>query len=162
MPISAFVHKKNAPQLSLDCLELWDAYSYEVSVHAFSWLKSMRCRVFLKNGSIANGEYMFTVDWSGSTAAEAAGEIGHKNAQIIKLDNGCYAAQPNNRILWQEPSSISKSIEKRPKYLTNTHVWHAEIGTTWSSSAEAGKTKLSVHELKPSDFLNRKNGSSSS
>src|SRR5688572_25931803 len=49
MPISAFIHKKEAPQLPLDCLELWDAYSYEVSVHAFSWLKSMRCQVFLKN-----------------------------------------------------------------------------------------------------------------
>ncbi len=88
MPISAFVHKKDAPLLPLDHLELWDAYSYDVNVHAFSWLKSMRCRVFLKDGSACKGMYLFTIDWAGNaTAAETAGNIGHKNAHIIQLDN---------------------------------------------------------------------------
>ena len=32
----------------------------------------------------------------------------HKSFNIIKLDNGQFAAQPNNRILWKDASLIPK------------------------------------------------------
>lgn len=38
VPISALVHKPDAPVIPLDHLQLWDAFSPEVSVHEFDWL----------------------------------------------------------------------------------------------------------------------------
>lgn len=152
MPISAFVHRKDAPEMPLDMLELWDCYSYEVGVHAFAWVKGMRCKVFLKDRRIEEGEYQFTVDWAGSAAAESAGPIGHKNAHILKLDNGCYAAQPNNRILWVEPSSI-KTAAKRPRYLTNSHVWRAENGTAWQAPSPERRRRSKIAVISEAGIL---------
>jgi hypothetical protein len=39
---------------------------------------------------------MFTSDWCESEDAEEAGDGGHKCAHLIALDNGNFAAQPNN------------------------------------------------------------------
>ena len=46
------------------------------------------------------GQYMFTLDWYGHEDAEEAGDGGHKCAHVIALDDGNFAAQPNNRIQW--------------------------------------------------------------
>ena len=43
---------------------------------------------------------MFTLDWCESEDAEEAGDSAHKCAHLIALDNGNFAAQPNNRIQW--------------------------------------------------------------
>jgi hypothetical protein len=135
MPISAFVHKKEAPNIPLDHLELWNSFSYEVSVQEFDFLKGIRCRTILKDQKIYEGEYMFTLDWCGNPDSENPGEGGHKNAHIIKLDNGCFAAQPNNRIFWLDPSFIVEPFKERPDYVTNSHIWKCEDGTKWVTEA---------------------------
>jgi hypothetical protein len=71
---------------------------------------------------------MFTVDWYGSEDAEEVGDGGHKCAHFIALDNGNFAAQPNNRIQWFCPAFITPFKEK-PDYLTNTRVWKVERET---------------------------------
>jgi hypothetical protein len=40
----------------------------------------------------------------------------HKCAHILALDNGNYAAQPNNRILWSIPSFTTSTIGRTIKY----------------------------------------------
>ena len=96
-------------------------------------LHGLKCRTFLRDKKWYEAEYAFTVDWCMSQGSEEPGDGGHKNAHILKLDNGCYAAQPNNRIFWYEPAFIAKPFAegKRPDYKTNTHVWKCEGKSKW-------------------------------
>ena len=61
-----------------------------------------------------HGEYLFTVDWAhpeSNIVDTEHSEIPdqHKCAHILALDNGNFAAQPNNRILWNIPSFTTSS-----------------------------------------------------
>jgi hypothetical protein len=135
VPINALVSKETAPQIPLDYLELWDNFSYEIAVTKFEFLKGLRCRTVFKDRQWYDGEYMFTLDWCGSETAEDVGEGGHKNAHILRLDNGCFAAQPNNRILWYEPAFITNPYGpgERPDFLTNSHIWKCEGVSKWAT-----------------------------
>ncbi len=133
LPISAFVHKENAPDLSLDYLELWNNFSYSVEAHEFMALRTLRCSTILKDKQWYPGHYMFTLSWFGSPYAEDPGEGGFKRGHVLKLDNGCFAIQPNNRIKWFEPSFITKPFPEKPDFLTNSHIWNCEIGDKWAT-----------------------------
>ena len=82
-----------------------------------------RFAVVLRDRKWYEAEYAFSVDWGKSPGLEDLGDGGHKNAHILKLDNGCFAAQPNNRIFWHEAAFIAKPFAdgERPDYKTNTH-----------------------------------------
>lgn len=135
IPIHALVHRKDAPEIPLHHLQLWDCLSYTATATIFDYIKGARCQVILRDKNVCPGTYMFTVDWYGNNISEDPGDGGHKNAHIIQLDNGLYAAQPNNRILWREPSFITKPMDlskgQKPDYLTNSHVWKCEIDQKW-------------------------------
>jgi len=133
LPISALAHKKDAPPMALDTLELWDAFSYEPSVHKYNYLDGLRCRVFLKDRKTYWGDYKFTIDWCGNEMSEEPGEGGWKCAHIIALDNGNFAAQPNNRIFWHEASFVTRPFKKAPDYKTNSHVWKCEGPDKWTA-----------------------------
>jgi hypothetical protein len=105
--------------------------SYDVTVIEYEYLQGMRCQCLLKDKKAYAGEYLFTVDWCGTNDSEEPGEGGHKCAHILCLDNGNYAAQPNNRIFWSEPAFITKPFQKRPDYRTNTHIWKCENESKW-------------------------------
>lgn len=132
LPISAFVYKQDAPNLPLDFLELWDCFSSHVTVLEYSFLRGWRVDVVLKDRTVLPGIYQFTVDWHGSSLADNPGEGGHKCAHIIALDNGCYCAQPNNRLRWYEPSFITAPFPERPDFETNSQIWSCENkGPKW-------------------------------
>lgn len=136
LPITALVHRPDAPRLPLDVLQLWDCLSAEVSVTEYDYLKLLRVRTVLKDRQWYDGVYLFTVDWTGSSMADNPGEGGHKCAHILQLENGCYAAQPNNRIQWFEPSFVTRPFAftgVRPDYLTNNRVWKAETVGKWAA-----------------------------
>ena len=121
LPLHAFCHKPGAPMQPLDWLQFWDCFSYEVTVTTFERLQDSRVRVQFKDRSWEGGQYMFTLDWCESEDAEEAGDGGHKCAHLIALDNGNFAAQPNNRIQWFCPAFVTPFQEK-PDYVTNTRV----------------------------------------
>lgn len=137
LPISALVFTQHEPHLPLHYLQLWDCFAYDVSITDFDWLHEMRVQVALRDQQIFDGSYMFTVDWFGNNDSEEPGEDGHKNAHVIRLDCGCIAAQPNNRIIWHEPSVITSPSNlhkgERPDYLINTHKWKCEIDSKWTT-----------------------------
>lgn len=134
LPISAFCWEPCDEQ-PLEVLELWDCLSYDIACIEYDYLKSVKLTAILKDKQHYEGEYMFTLDWYGSKFAEEPGETGFKTAHIIKLNNGNFAAQPNNRICWHEPSFITRPFidGERPDYLVNTHVWKCEGKTRWST-----------------------------
>lgn len=87
------------------------------------------------------GTYLWTIDWCADPLDTSCAEIPqeHKCAHIIALDNGCYAAQPNNRILWREPSFIVEPLEPGgknwpPTFKTNRQTWSVE--GNWTTSAD--------------------------
>lgn len=128
LPVSALVHNQEAPNLPLDYLELWNSFSYCVEAHEYIALRHLRCATVLKDKKWYPGEYMFTLSWYGNNYAEDPGEGGFKRGHVLKLDNGCFAIQPNNRVKWFEPSFITKPFPEKPDFTTNNQVWNCEIG----------------------------------
>lgn len=102
LPVSAFSWKDVLEPLSLNKLQPWDCASYQVECIQFDWLQNQRVTC-IKLG--LGGQYLFTLDWWGKgTTAEIAHE--HKCLHLIQLDNGQFALQPNNYLLWHEKSNI--------------------------------------------------------
>lgn len=133
IPIHALCWKKDAPAQDLGVLELWDCPGPYVGVHEFDFLAGLRCRTLLSDRKYYGAKYLFTIDWSGSPEADAAGDIGHKSAHLLSLDNGNLAAQPNNRIFWKESSFVTCPLEKNPGYRINETEWRCEDGEKWTS-----------------------------
>ena len=128
LPLHALCHKPDAPPRPLDWLQFWDCFSYEVCCHEFARLQDMRVRLQLRDRSWIGGQYLFTLDWLGSCDAEEAGDGGHKCAHFLALDDGNFAAQPNNRLQWFCPAFVTPFTEK-PDYVTNARVWKVERET---------------------------------
>ena len=133
LPLHAFVWKRDAPKIPLDHLELWDCFSYEPRVHVFNRTSGARVRTVLKDRKWYEGIYLFTIDWCQSWLAEAPGETGWKCAHIIQLDNGNYAAQPNNRMLWSDPSWVARPYTdgERPDFIVQSREWKVEGVSKW-------------------------------
>jgi hypothetical protein len=95
----------------------------------FDFLGGQRGKFFGKDKGLYSGTYLFTVDWAhpDSNILDADhSEIPqeHKCAHILELSNGNYAAQPNNRILWNIPSYTTKV--NKPDYKVQTTYWNVE------------------------------------
>lgn len=56
------------------------------------------------------------------------GVVVHNCSHMIRLDNGYFALQPNNRILWECPAFVKK-LEK-PDYALTERIWKCEGGGT--------------------------------
>jgi hypothetical protein len=95
-------------------LQLWNCFSYYPSVHCFDWLSGISGKFLGKDKKFYKGQYLFTVDWAhpetnilNTEHSEIPQE--HKCAHIIELENGNYAAQPNNRIIWHVNSYTTEN-----------------------------------------------------
>jgi hypothetical protein len=140
LPISAYVWRtdiKEEEQLPLDFLEIWDSFSYNISVIEKSTLKGLQCKVFMKDKKMYDGEYMFTIDSCHSDPHELNVSLSqtpneHKSFNIIKLDNGQFAAQPNNRVLFYDQSLTPKGVTI-PDFKVSTKEFMCENGLKWSA-----------------------------
>lgn len=133
LPISAFVHKTDAPDIPLDYLCLWNNFSYSFEVVEYTALRGADCEVILKDKKWYPGEYMYTFSWFGNSFSENPGEGGFKRAHLIKLENGCFTLQPNNRMRWFDQAFITKPFPDKPDYKTNEQVWSVENSITEDS-----------------------------
>ena len=133
LPISAFFQERfdrtKVPDMPIDQLQLWNSFSYYPSVHCFSFLRGKRGKYFGKDKKNYPFEYLFTIDWGHPESnildtehSEIPAE--HKCAHILALDDGNYAAQPNNRILWDAPNYTTK--REVPDYSVQTTKWNVE------------------------------------
>lgn len=145
LPISALCWKE-CRKRDHDRLELWDCFSPQVTVTEFEHLVGRRCQTTLRDGERLEGECLFTIDWHGNEYADNPGDSGHKCAHFLKLDDGCFAAQPNNRILWADPATITEPFARVPDYVTNTHVFRCEHDRKWVTE-DSDRAHYSVKEL---------------
>ena len=133
LPISAFFQKEfsraDVPDMQANELQLWNCFSYWPSVHCFDWLAGIDGKYLGKDKKFYHGQYLFTIDWAhpetnilNTEHSEIPQE--HKCAHILALDNGNYAAQPNNRILWDAPNYTTDNMV--PDYMVQSTKWNVE------------------------------------
>lgn len=134
LPISAFVWKKDHEDLPLDNLQLWDCFDYNITVIQKPLLS--RCSYFGKDRKMYDGEYLFTIDTCHSESSTLDTNFSehdpeHKSFNIIRLNNGQFAAQPNNRVIWRDSSLVAEKL-KRPDFKVCTKNYKVETTPKWS------------------------------
>ena len=79
---------------------------------------------------------MFTLDWAQEDKnitdfgfSEVPGQ--HKCGHVIKLDNGNFAIQPNNRIRAFEPSFVTKPGQNIIERKLGSQMWSVENTAKW-------------------------------
>lgn len=135
LPISAFCWKAVTDDLSLDVLEIWDALSYHVTVVDKPLLKGLRAEFFGKDKTSHGGEYLFTLDTANPdpripdfTFSESVDE--HKSYNLLRLDNGQFALQPNNRCRFFDPALNPQQL-RAPDFRVATKKWRVEQHAKW-------------------------------
>ena len=64
----------------------------------------------------------------------------------MALDDGNYAAQPNNRIIWSVPSFTVK--DEVPDWKVQTSEWNVEDSSKWKTE-DTDKFFYDIEEIKP-------------
>lgn len=137
LPISAFVwtDASRGDQLPLDVLQIWDALAYHVDVIDKPFLKGLRAEFFGKDKQAHSGEFMFTIDTCNPdpripdfTFSETVDE--HKSYNVLKLDNGQFALQPNNRCRFFDPAFNPQQM-KMPDFKVATVKYRVEQHAKW-------------------------------
>jgi hypothetical protein len=137
LPLHAYCWKPVESNLyPLDYLQIWNCFSHDIAIIKKAAINSMKCKIKLKNNKWEYGEYMFTVD--SAHADINVLDVGfsedvenHKSFNFIKLDNGQFAAQPNNRLIVFEPSSNPKEL-KKSDFKIATKKWSVEAEAKWA------------------------------
>ena len=66
LPLNAFVSREDNLNtddfLSLDTLQIWDCFSYDIAVIQKAFLRNLSCKFYAKDKEFYQGDYLFTVD----------------------------------------------------------------------------------------------------
>jgi len=140
LPITAFIQRdyelSTVPLKRLDELELWNSFSYYPPVTTYDILSGQHGKYIGKDKKWHHGNYLFTVDFAhpeSNIVDTEHSEIPHEHkcAHIIALDDGNFAAQPNNRIIWDLPSFTVK--DNIPDWKVQTSEWNVEDSGKWQT-----------------------------
>ena len=141
LPISAFIQRgfdvKKVPRMQLHELELWNCFSYYPAITTYDILSGQSGKYIGKDKRWHYGNYLFTVDWAhpeSNIVDTDHSEIPHEHkcAHILALENGNYAAQPNNRLIWNVPSFTVKD-EVPTDWKVQTNDWTVENSRKWKT-----------------------------
>ena len=137
LPISAFVSepKKPEPDLPLQDLQFWNAMDYGVTTIYKQFIGSMDFEIFTRSHNVLKGTYVLTLDNYHESADEidySTSEIPeeHKSFNILELENGQYAAYPNNRMRVYD-NSLTPKQPKNPDFKVSTQFYQVENGYTY-------------------------------
>ena len=140
LPISAFIQRsydiQKVPRPRLDELELWNCFSYYPAITTFDILASQTGKYIGKDKKWHAGSYLFTVDWAhpeSNIVNTEHSEIPHEHkcAHILALNDGNYAAQPNNRLIRSIPSFTVR--DEIPDWKVQTSEWNVEDTGKWKT-----------------------------
>jgi hypothetical protein len=128
--------QKKFLDVDLMSYSLWNCFSYYPAVTTWDILEAQAGKYIGKDKKWHHGKYLFTVDFAHPEAnildtdhSEIPHE--HKCAHIIALDDGNYAAQPNNRCIWDIPSFTVK--DNIPDWKVQTSEWNVENTSKWKT-----------------------------
>lgn len=140
LPISAFVSRTEDLDpdnfLPLDTLQIWDCFSYDLAVIQKAFLRNLSCKFYAKDKNFYTGDYLFTIDNASPDlnildTSYSEWPEDHKSFNIIQLDNGQYAAQPNNRCVFFDAASNPKELIF-PDFKVCTKKYVVETKPKWS------------------------------
>lgn len=103
---------RDGVRMSHDQRMLWDCFSENVSVITYDFLAGKRCKVMQKNGKEIFGNYFSTVYWYDNAFSEEPTQ--YKEGHLIFYDCGAIGCQPNNKIIWEDPSFGTGAFPKDP------------------------------------------------
>ena len=115
VPLSEIYTKIPTGDIPFHYKQLWDCFSYNVTVTRFEFLESHRAQIVLRDGTKVWGTYMFTVDWFDNPYSDEPSD--YKCGHIFFSDDGYLLCQPNNRIFWKDSNFITKQL---PENLNNS------------------------------------------
>ena len=134
LPISAFVSRPETPDpdLPLNDLQFWNAMDYGITAIYKQFIGSMDFEIFTRSHQIIKGTYMFTLDNYHAQTDEidySTAEVPeeHKSFNVIELENGQYAAYPNNRMRVYD-NSLTPKEPKMPNFKVSTEYYQVESG----------------------------------
>ena len=137
LPISAFVNAPTDLDLELEELQLWDAFSYHLTIVEKASISGVRCKYLAPSKKWYYGEYLFTIDNAHADTnilnvnySEVPEE--HKSFNILKLDNGHFAAQPNNRVIFYD-KSLTPAKPLQPDFKVSTEYYSVENKSKWTA-----------------------------
>ena len=142
LPLHAYVWREDFcsqdddVDLPIDTLQLWDCMSYRFTVCEKIGLRNLGVKFLGKDKEWHHGKYLFTVDFCADGMdvdtgfTEQAEE--HKSFNFIRLDNGQFAAQPNNRCLWYDQSLIPAEV-KFPDFQAAKDFYTVDGSRKWSA-----------------------------
>ena len=114
----------------------------------FDWLDGLNGKFLGLDKKFYHGKYLFTIDSCHADTnilnvsySEVPEE--HKSFNILELDNGHFAAQPNNRCIFYD-KSLSPSKMTFPDYKVSTMEFQVEANSKWT----AGDTDDFFYEFK--------------
>jgi len=137
LPISAFLSRKDAPDLDLDLpnLQFWNCMDYGIKVLRKEFISSMDVEAYSRNYGVIKGKYLFTIDnyhenhnQIDSNVSELPDE--HKSHNCIMLENGQFALYPNNRLRFYD-LSMTPETPLTPDFKVSTHIYQVENGIKW-------------------------------
>lgn len=140
LPLHAFVSRdKNLNTelfLPLDVLQIWDCFSYDIAIVQKSFLRNLSCKFYAKNKIFYHGDYLFTVDNASPDmniidTSYSEWPEDHKSFNFIQLQNGQYAAQPNNRCIFFDAASNPKEM-LFPDFRVCTQKYVCETNPKWA------------------------------
>ena len=117
LPIHAFIQRgfkvEDVPRRRLDELELWNCFSYYPAITTYDILLGQSGKYYGKDKEWHTGQYLFTVDFAhpeSNIVDTDHYEIQHEHKceHVLALNDGNYAAHPNNRLIWCLPSFTFK------------------------------------------------------
>lgn len=108
-----FKPEDDTPQLPLHKVQMWECLSGSIEVWRKEQLHGVP--VLVNTGTLMRGHYWFTIDFMPEGQSQGILDVGdaeileeHKEANVLKLDNGQVAIYPNNRIKWLPMSLTGK------------------------------------------------------
>jgi hypothetical protein len=120
LPIRALCWKPCDEPADIDAIAPWDVFSETFTVAPIQFLKGIRA-VVMPGGF--PGRYLFSLDFCASDLADDPGQ--HKQLHIVKVDDGWFAAVPNNRLLLED-RAFWKTAAARPEFTELAQHFSAE------------------------------------
>jgi hypothetical protein len=108
VPLSEIYVHEPKTDIPFNYKQLWDCFSYNVTVIKYNFLESHRAQIVLRDGSKVWGTYMFTVDWFDNPYSDEPSD--YKCGHIFFSDDGYLLCQPNNRIFWRDSNWVTKKL----------------------------------------------------
>lgn len=136
LPLDAFIWSDTPGNLlPLDVLQIWDCMSYHVELIHKPFLAGLRAEFFGKDRQMHQGEYLWTLDSCEPdpripTYGFSETPEEHKSFNLLRLDNGQFALQPNNRCRFFDPAITHPEL-RMPDFKVCTKTYRVENTAKW-------------------------------